>query len=84
MSRTFKDSRGKSSKEPRRITARGVKRRPIDYRKLSRALLELAEVSSAQAEKDAEKDATNQATITQKPPEQTNVPGSGPSPEEAA
>jgi len=79
MSRTFKDYRGKGSKEPCRITARGVKRRPIDYRKLSRALLELAEVSSAQAEKDAEKDATKQ-----KPPERTNVPGSGPSPEETA
>lgn len=50
MSRTYKDSRGKSTREPRRIVARGVKRRPIDYRKLSRALLELAQ---AQAEKDA-------------------------------
>lgn len=50
MSRTYKDSQGKSSREPRRVVARAVKRRPIDYRKLSRALLELAQ---AQAEKDA-------------------------------
>lgn len=84
MSRTFKDSRGKGSREPRRITARGVKRRPIDYRKLSRALLELAEVSSAQAEKDAEKDAANQGATKQRLQERTNVLGSGPSPEEAA
>ena len=54
MSRTFKDSRGKGSKEPRRVVARGVKRRPIDYRKLSRALLELAQ---AQAEADAARQA---------------------------
>ena len=84
MSRTFKDSRGKGSKEPRRITARGVKRRPLDYRKLSRALLELAEVSSAQAEKAAEKDGANQGATKLRLPEQTNVPGSGRSPEEAA
>jgi hypothetical protein len=53
MSRTYKDSRGKGSKEPRRITARGVKRSPIDYRKLSRALLELAQ-AEAGAEAHAE------------------------------
>ena len=53
MSRTFKDSRGRGSKEPRRVVARGVKRRPLDYRKLSRALLDLA---AAQAEADAARD----------------------------
>lgn len=50
MSRTFKDSRGKGSKEPRRVVARGVKRHPIEFRKLSRALLDLA---AAQAEAEA-------------------------------
>ena len=63
MSRTYKDSRGRGSKEPRRVVARAVKRRPLDYRKLSRALLELAQ---AQAEKDAATD-TRRNEVTDKP-----------------
>lgn len=50
MARTRRDHRGRSS-APRRITVRGVKRKPVDIRKLSRALITLAQ---AQAEADAQ------------------------------
>lgn len=50
MARTHKDSRGRRSSTPRRISVRGVQRDPVDIRKLSRALISLAQ---AQAEADA-------------------------------
>jgi hypothetical protein len=53
MSRTRKTSRGRGS-APRRITVRGVQRDPVDVRKLSRALIQLAQ---AQAEADAQRQA---------------------------
>lgn len=49
MSRTYKDSKG-HGKPGRRITVRAVQRDPVDVRKLSRALIELAQ---AQAEAEA-------------------------------
>lgn len=52
MARTNKDSRGRSTSRPRRISVRGVRRDPVDVRKLSRALIALAQ---AQAEADAAK-----------------------------
>lgn len=69
MSRTFKDSRGKGRTDQRRVVARGIKRRPIDYRKLSRALLELAQ---AQAEAGAAKQASSVDSITTR---RDNSPG---------
>jgi hypothetical protein len=51
MSRTHKDQRrrGHAPKPERRVTVRGVRREPMDYRKMARALIALA-----QAEVDAE------------------------------
>ncbi len=49
MSRTYKDSRGRG-RAPQRLTVRGVRRDPVDIRKLSRAIIMLAQ---AQAEGDA-------------------------------
>lgn len=49
MSRTYKDSQGRG-RAPQRLTVRGVRRDPVDVRKLSRAIIMLAQ---AQAEADA-------------------------------
>ena len=49
MSRTYKDSPGRG-RAPQRLTVRGVRRDPVDVRKLSRAIIMLAQ---AQAEADA-------------------------------
>ena len=49
MSRTYKDSKGRG-RAPQRLTVRGVRRDPVDVRKLSRAIIMLAQ---AQAEADA-------------------------------
>lgn len=49
MSRTYKDSHGRG-RAPQRLTVRGVRRDPVDVRKLSRAIIMLAQ---AQAEADA-------------------------------
>jgi len=57
MARTRKDSRGRSTASPRRISVRGVRRDPVDIRKLSRALIALAQ---AQAEADAASQAKDQ------------------------
>lgn len=55
MSRTRKDSRKASGARDRHISIRAVRRDPPDLRKLSRALIQLA---MAQAEADAQADAT--------------------------
>ncbi len=54
MSRTRKDriKRGYRDRGARRIRVRGVRRDVVDYRKLSRALIEL-EIHRARAERDA-------------------------------
>lgn len=49
MSRTYKDSKGRG-RAPQRLTVRGVRRDPVDVRKLSRAIIMLAQ---AQAEAEA-------------------------------
>ncbi|MBB2890949.1 hypothetical protein [Flexivirga oryzae] len=59
MSRTYKDSRGKQyakshpkgrQHQPGRLIVRGIRRRPVDVKRLGRALLDLAQ---AQAEAEA-------------------------------
>jgi len=54
--RKYKVKRGGT---PRRIVVRGVRRDPVDLRKLSRALIALA---AAQAEADARADGERQET----------------------
>ncbi|MCW2783997.1 MAG: hypothetical protein JWP74_514 [Marmoricola sp.] len=51
MARTYKYSRGRSSRRPHRISVRSVQRDPVDLRRLSRAAIALAQ---AQMEADAE------------------------------
>ena len=53
MSRTYKDSRRRGYRQPRRISVRGVRRNPPDLRKLSRALIQLA-LEQAEAEATAQ------------------------------
>lgn len=66
MSRTHKDlrRRGHAPKLERRISVRGVRRDPPDYRKLARALIAIAQAEAeAQAAADARKtDDTDAAT----------------------
>jgi len=57
MSRTRRGNRTGRAK-PQRITVRGIRRDPLDYRKLSRAILTLAQ---AQAEADAKAEAEAKA-----------------------
>lgn len=58
MARTHKDSRRRSPAGPRRISVRGERRDPVDVRKLSRALIALAQ---AQAEADAKAQSSTKA-----------------------
>lgn len=59
MSRTRKDAPGRKGARDRQISVRAVRRDPPDLRKLSRALIQLA---MAQAEADAEQQATKDST----------------------
>lgn len=54
-----RDKRSQANHRQRRIIVRGVRREPVDVRKLSRALLALAQ---AQAEADAEAQAKSAKT----------------------
>ena len=60
MSRTHKDQRrrGHSPKPERRISVRGVRRDPPDYRKLARALIAIA-LAEAEAQAAADLNAKN-------------------------
>lgn len=76
MSRTHKDQQrhGHAPKPDRRITVRGVRREPMDYRKLARALIAIA-----QAETEAQ--ATTSAQVSN--PSQAVDRKSAPPPEAA-
>lgn len=59
MSRTYKDSQGRG-RAPQRLTVRGVRRDPVDVRKLSRAIIMLAQ-AQAEAEAKAATEGSNDA-----------------------
>ncbi len=61
MSKTRKDAPGRKGARDRQISVRAVRRDPPDLRRLSRALIQLA---TAQAEADAEQQATKDSTDT--------------------
>ncbi|MBV9487420.1 MAG: hypothetical protein JO246_15340 [Frankiaceae bacterium] len=56
MSRTFKDSPQKYRGKRRDLSVRGVRKRPADLRKLSRAVVQIA-MEEAAAEKAAQAEA---------------------------
>ena len=72
MSRTYKDSKGRG-RAPQRLTVRGGCRDPVDVRKLSRAIIMLAQ---AQAEADA-KAATEASSDSDAPKSDTSAGAEG-------
>ena len=61
MSRTYKDSQGRG-RAPQRLTVRGVRRDPVDVRKLSRAIIMLAQ-AQAEADAKAATEASNETNV---------------------
>lgn len=69
MSRTYKDSQGRG-RAPQRLTVRGVRRDPVDVRKLSRAIIMLAQAQAeAEAKAATEGGSDTDATAPDKSPE---------------
>ena len=73
MSRTYKDSQGRG-RAPQRLTVRGVRRDPVDVRKLSRAIIMLAQ---AQAEAEAKAAADGCGTDVPAPDQSAEAQGGG-------
>lgn len=73
MSRTYKDSQGRG-RSPQRLTVRGVRRNPVDVRKLSRAIIMLAQ---AQAEADAKATTEGIGTDVPAPDKSADPQGGG-------